>query len=114
MSERDAIYANPDASEETICMRESGSGVCGVRRLHRRSACRRAVEWCGYSAGVAQWADAGSRAGFKLRVLLAQALFSDPENSAAGRAYQQPRYQHHPLARGHTQRAQQHHGDHLA
>jgi ATPase subunit of ABC transporter with duplicated ATPase domains len=80
MSERDAIYANPDASEED----------------YMRAADLEATfaEYDGYTAearagellngvGIAQELHQGPMSavapGFKLRVLLAQALFSDPD-----------------------------------
>jgi ATPase subunit of ABC transporter with duplicated ATPase domains len=80
MSERDAIYANPDASEEDY--------------MHAANLEAAFAEFDGYTAearagellngvGIPQELHAGPmRAvapGFKLRVLLAQALFSDPE-----------------------------------
>jgi len=80
MSERDAIYANPDASEEDY--------------MHAANLEAAFAEFDGYTAearagellngvGIAQELHNGPmRAvapGFKLRVLLAQALFADPE-----------------------------------
>ena len=80
MSERDAIYANPDASEEDY--------------MHAANLEAKFAEFDGYTAearagellngvGIAQELHAGPMRevapGFKLRVLLAQALFSDPE-----------------------------------
>jgi len=80
MSERDAIYANPDASEEDY--------------MHAANLEAAFAEFDGYTAearagellngvGIPQELHAGPmRAvapGFKLRVLLAQALFADPE-----------------------------------
>ncbi len=115
MSERDAIYANPDASEEDY--------------MHAANLEAKFAEFDGYTAearagellngvGIAQELHNGPMRevapGFKLRVLLAQALVFRSGNFAAGRADQQPRYQHHPLAGRHPQCAQQHHGHHLA
>lgn len=80
MKERDAIYANPDASEEDY--------------MHAANLEAKFAEFDGYTAearagellngvGIPQELHIGPmRAvapGFKLRVLLAQALFSDPE-----------------------------------
>src|SRR5882724_11910700 len=80
MAERDAIYANPDASEEDY--------------MHAANLEAKFAEYDGYTAearagelligvGIAQELHNGPmRAvapGFKLRVLLAQALFADPE-----------------------------------
>ena len=80
MAERDAIYANPDASEEDY--------------MHAANLEAKFAEFDGYTAearagelllgvGIALELHHGAmRAvapGFKLRVLLAQALFSDPE-----------------------------------
>jgi len=80
MSERDAIYANPDASEEDY--------------MHAANLEAKFAEFDGYTAearagellnglGIAQELQNGPMRGvapgFKLRVLLAQALFSDPE-----------------------------------
>ncbi len=80
MSERDAIYANPDASEEDY--------------MHAANLEAAFAEFDGYTAearagellngvGIPQELHTGPmRAvapGFKLRVLLAQALFADPE-----------------------------------
>ena len=80
MAERDAIYANPDASEEDY--------------MHAANLEAKFAEFDGYTAearagellnglGIAQELQSGPMRevapGFKLRVLLAQALFSDPE-----------------------------------
>ncbi len=80
MAERDAIYANPDASEEDY--------------MHAANLEAKFAEFDGYTAearagellnglGIAQELQNGPMRevapGFKLRVLLAQALFSDPE-----------------------------------
>ena len=80
MAERDAIYANPDASEEDY--------------MHAANLEAKFAEYDGYTAearagellnglGIAQELQNGPMRevapGFKLRVLLAQALFSDPE-----------------------------------
>src|ERR1017187_3464885 len=80
MAERDAIYANPDASEEDY--------------MHAANLEAKFAEFDGYTAearagellnglGIAQALQNGAMRevapGFKLRVLLAQALFSDPE-----------------------------------
>ncbi len=80
MAERDAIYANPDASEEDY--------------MHAANLEAKFAEFDGYTAearagellnglGIAQTLQNGPMRevapGFKLRVLLAQALFSDPE-----------------------------------
>jgi ATPase subunit of ABC transporter with duplicated ATPase domains len=80
MSERDAIYANPDASEEDY--------------MHAANLEAAFAEFDGYTAearagellngvGIPQELHNGPMQavapGFKLRVLLAQALFSDPE-----------------------------------
>jgi ATPase subunit of ABC transporter with duplicated ATPase domains len=80
MAERDAIYANPDASEEDY--------------MHAANLEAKFAEFDGYTAearagellnglGIAQVLQSGPMRevapGFKLRVLLAQALFSDPE-----------------------------------
>ncbi|HEY6094233.1 MAG TPA: ABC-F family ATPase [Gallionellaceae bacterium] len=80
MSERDAIYANPDASEEDY-----------MRAADLEAAF---AEYDGYTAearagellsgvGIAQELQQGPMSavapGFKLRVLLAQALFSNPD-----------------------------------
>ena len=80
MAERDAIYANPDASEEDY--------------LHAANLEAKFAEYDGYTAearagelllglGIALELHQGTMSavapGFKLRVLLAQALFSDPE-----------------------------------
>ena len=80
MSERDAIYANPDASEEDY--------------MHAANLEAAFAEFDGYTAearagellngvGIPQALHNGPMSavapGFKLRVLLAQALFSDPE-----------------------------------
>ena len=50
--------------------------------------------------------------GLKLRVLLAQALFSQARRAAAGRADQQPRHQFDPLARRRAQRLRRHDDHH--
>jgi ATPase subunit of ABC transporter with duplicated ATPase domains len=80
MAERDAIYANPDASEEDY--------------MHAANLEAKFAEFDGYTAearagellnglGIAQELQNGPMRevapGFKLRVLLAQALFSNPE-----------------------------------
>ena len=80
MSERDAIYANPDASEEDY--------------MHAANLEAKFAEFDGYTAearagellnglGIGQELQNGPMRevapGFKLRVLLAQALFSDPD-----------------------------------
>ncbi|CAG0994160.1 partial putative ABC transporter ATP-binding protein YbiT, partial [Methylophilaceae bacterium] len=80
MSERDAIYANPDASEEDY--------------MHAANLEAKFAEYDGYTAearagelllgvGIPLELHTGPMSavapGFKLRVLLAQALFSDPE-----------------------------------
>ena len=80
MAERDAIYANPDASEEDY--------------MHAANLEAKFAEFDGYTAearagellnglGIGQELQSGPMRGvapgFKLRVLLAQALFSDPE-----------------------------------
>ncbi|MDO8413453.1 MAG: ATP-binding cassette domain-containing protein, partial [Gallionellaceae bacterium] len=80
MAERDAIYANPDASEEDY--------------MHAANLEAKFAEFDGYTAearagelllgvGIAlelhQGAMRAVAPGFKLRVLLAQALFSNPE-----------------------------------
>jgi ATPase subunit of ABC transporter with duplicated ATPase domains len=80
MAERDAIYANPDASEEDY--------------MHAANLEAAFAEFDGYTAearagellngvGIPQELHNGLMSavapGFKLRVLLAQALFSDPE-----------------------------------
>lgn len=80
MAERDAIYANPDASEEDY--------------MHAANLEAKFAEFDGYTAearagellngvGIPQELHGGLMRtvapGFKLRVLLAQALFADPE-----------------------------------
>jgi ATPase subunit of ABC transporter with duplicated ATPase domains len=106
MSERDAIYANPDASEED----------------YMRAADLEAefAEYDGYTAearagelllglGIAIELHQGNMSavapGFKLL---------QPGHPVAGRADQQSGYQHHPLAGKHPQRAHLHHGHYLA
>ena len=81
MQEKDAIYANPEATEDGLhARRRAGSAVRRNRRLHRRGARRRAAarrrtfpieKHNGPMSEVAP--------GWKLRVLLAQALFANPD-----------------------------------
>jgi ATPase subunit of ABC transporter with duplicated ATPase domains len=80
MQERDAIYANENASEDDYMQSgRAGNQVRGVRRLHCRGASGGAAarrrrpkeQHDGPMSNVAP--------GWKLRVLLAQALFGDPD-----------------------------------
>jgi len=80
MSERDAIYANPDASEEDY-MRAADLEAT-FAEFDGYTAEARAGELLN-GVGIAQELHHGPMSavapGFKLRVLLAQALFSDPD-----------------------------------
>ena len=115
MSERDAIYANPDATEEDY-----------MRAADLESTF---AEYDGYTAearagelllglGIAieqhQRPDERGSAGLEAARVAGTGVVFQSRHPAAGRADQQPGHQHHPLAGRHAQRAQQHHDHHLA
>ena len=79
MSERDAIYANPEASEDDY-MRAADlrSQVRRIRRLHRRGARRRAAAGLEIAVDPAQTCRCAKWRWLELRAL-AQALFSNPD-----------------------------------
>jgi ATPase subunit of ABC transporter with duplicated ATPase domains len=94
--EREHIYALPQMSEEE-----------GMRVAELEAAF---AELDGYSVEA--------RAGeLLLGVDIPEAQHAGPMSAAghpvAGRAHEQPGYQHHSLARGRTRDLRQHHGDHL-
>ncbi len=80
MSERDAIYANPDASEEDYMRAADLEATFAEYDGYTAEA--RAGELL-FGVGIAQELQQGLMSavapGFKLRVLLAQALFSNPD-----------------------------------
>jgi ATPase subunit of ABC transporter with duplicated ATPase domains len=80
MQERDAIYANPDASEEDYMRAADLEAVFAEYDGYTAEA--RAGELL-FGVGIAQELHQGPMSavapGFKLRVLLAQALFSNPD-----------------------------------
>ena len=78
--ERDAIYANPDATEDDYMHAAELEGKVGEYDSYTgRSARRRAVARRGHPHRAAQRPDERGRLGWKLRVLLTQALFANPD-----------------------------------
>ena len=80
MSERDAIYANPDASEEDY-MRAADLEATFAEYDGYTAEARAGelLNGVGISQELHQGPMSAVAPGFKLRVLLAQALFSDPD-----------------------------------
>ncbi len=98
-AERDRIYALPEMSEEDGYGRgRAGSPVRRVRRLHRRSARRRAAAGRGHSGGTALRPDERRRAGLEAARAAGPGAVLQPGHPAARRTDQQPGHQHHPLA----------------
>ena len=80
MSERDRIYADPDASDDGLHARGGTRGqVRRVRRLHCRGARGRILTDAGIDESLHNLPMREVAPGLKLRVLLAQALFSRPD-----------------------------------
>ena len=115
MEERDAIYANPDASEEDYM--RAADLEAEFAEYDGYTAESRAGELLlglGIPIRAARRVHECSRARLQAARAAGAGTVLQPGHPAAGRADQQPRHQHHPLAGRRSQRAQQHHGDHLA
>ncbi|EAY68785.1 ATPase component of ABC transporter [Burkholderia dolosa AU0158] len=115
MTERDAIYANPDATDDDY--------------MHAAELEGKFAEYGGYDAearagalllgiGIDEKFHNGPMRdvapGWKLRVLLAHVSVLEARRAAARRTVQQPRHQLDPLARAHAQRVQLDDDHHLA
>jgi ABC-type branched-subunit amino acid transport system ATPase component len=80
MQEKDAIYANPEATEDDYMHAAELEGeVRRVRRLHRRIPRRRAAARRGHPDRAAQRPDARGRAGLEAARAAGQALFANPD-----------------------------------
>ena len=77
---RDAIYANPEATEDDYMKAADWKApVRRIRRLHRRIARRRLLLGVGIPTEQHNGPMSEVAPGWKLRVLLCQALFANPD-----------------------------------
>ena len=106
MQERDAIYANPDATEDDYM--RAADLEAQFAELDGYTAEARAGELL-LGIGIAQSLHEGPMSdvapGWKLRVLLAQALFADPDILLLDEPTNHLDINTHPLARGRAERA---------
>jgi ATPase subunit of ABC transporter with duplicated ATPase domains len=80
MQEKDAIYANPEATEDDYMHAAELEGrFRRIRRLHRRGARRRTAARRRHPTEQHGGPMSEVAPGWKLRVLLAQALFANPD-----------------------------------
>ena len=113
-NERDAIYANPDASEEDYVRAARPRGAfLGIGRLYGGGARGRTVAGAGNTHGTARGTDERGGAGLEAACAARAGAVRQSGHPAARRADQPPRHQHHPLARRRDQRAQLDDGDHF-
>ena len=99
MQEKDALYAKPDFTDEDGDSRGGAGGrICRDGRLGRGIRARRpcSTGWASTEDKhyASKWRNLDGND--KVKVLLAQALFGNPDVHAAGRADQPPGRQGHP------------------
>ncbi len=115
MQERDRIYSLPEMSDEDgILVADLEVEFAEMDGYSAESRAGELLEGIGIPVSQHQGPMSAIAPGWKLRVLLAQALVLRPRRAAARRAHQQPRHQHDPLAGGFPRYQQVDDGHHLA
>jgi ATPase subunit of ABC transporter with duplicated ATPase domains len=98
MSERDAIYANPEATEDDYMHAADLESSLPNTTATPQNPRRRTADGGRHSHRAAQRPDARSGAGLEAARAALPGAVRQPGHPAARRTDQQPRHQHHPLA----------------